>query len=62
MASTKYPKLVRAIDDLLSRMVKDQGEDAINMAIAWCLATKESAKADAEKLPPIPEEVKPSEP
>ena len=38
----KYPKLAAAIDELLSKMVKEQGEDALSAAVAWCTAAKET--------------------
>jgi len=48
----KYPKLTAAIDDLLSKMVKEQGEDTLNLAVGWFLAQKEAPKE------PQPVEVK----
>ena len=51
----KYPKLAAAIDDLLSKMVLEQGEEALSMAVAWAMAVKESKTEPVpEKLPPIP--------
>ena len=38
----KYPKLAAAIDDLLSKLVKEQGEDTLNLAVGWFLAQKEA--------------------
>ena len=48
----KYPKLAAAIDELLSKMVKDQGEELLTMAIGWCLAQKE-APLEPEKPPVV---------
>jgi len=54
----KYPKLAAAIDELLAKMVKEQGEDSLMMAVGWVMAQKGSASstegAVQEKLPPIP--------
>ena len=47
----KYPKLAAAVDELLSKIVKEQGEDTLNAAIAWCLAAREPVP---QKLVPIP--------
>lgn len=51
----KYPKLSAAIDELLSKMVKEQGEDLLTMAVVWATAAKDAKLAPVEeKLPPIP--------
>lgn len=52
--SMAYPKLSAAIDELLSTMVKEQGEDLLEMAVAWCIASKEKPEIVAEKSVPIP--------
>ena len=49
-----YPKLCAAIDELLSKMVKEQGEDLLTMAVAWCTAAKEQPEVVEEKSVPIP--------
>jgi len=48
----KYPKLSAAIDELLAKLVKEQGEDTLNLAVGWFLAQKEAPKE------PQPVEVK----
>lgn len=50
----KYPKLVAAIDELLAKLVKEQGEDSLMMAVGWVMAQKEAVAPVEEKLPPIP--------
>jgi hypothetical protein len=47
----KYPKLAAAVDDLLAKIVKEQGEDTLNLAVGWFLAQKETPP---EKLVAIP--------
>ena len=49
-----YPKLVAAIDELLSKMVKEQGEDALTMAVQWCINAKETSEVVPEKRVDIP--------
>jgi hypothetical protein len=47
----KYPKLAAAIDDLLSKMVREQGEDSLRMAVAWCMAAKEATEVKPVAIP-----------
>ena len=47
----KYPKLAAAVDDLLARMVDEQGEDLVEMAICWCLASKEPVPEKPVAIP-----------
>ena len=49
-----YPKLSAAIDELLSRMVKEQGEDLLTMAVVWATAAKDKPEVVAEKSVDIP--------
>jgi len=51
----KYPKLAAAIDELLSKMVLEQGEELLTMAVVWATAAKDSKPA------PAPEPEKPAE-
>ncbi len=48
----KYPKLAAAIDDMLSKLVKDNGEDFVTMLVAGAMARE--VEPVVEKLPPIP--------
>ena len=47
----KYPKLAAALDDLLSKLVRDDGEDLIAFAIA---SLSKPAEIVAEKRVDIP--------
>ena len=47
----KYPKLAAAIDELLSKLVKEQGEDTLNAAVAWCLAAREPVPEKQVDIP-----------
>jgi hypothetical protein len=48
----KYPKTAAAFDELLSKIVRENGETFVQFAME--LAMKEPAGPFNEKLPPIP--------
>ena len=48
----KYPKLAAAIDDLLSKLVRENGEAFVQFAVDSALAS--APEPVPEKLPPIP--------
>ena len=48
----KYPKLAAAIDEVLARLVQENGEDFITMAVVSAL--NHDKEPMPEKLPPIP--------
>ena len=50
----KYPKLAAALDELLSKQVRESGEDLIMYAIAKLSEPASSPEGAKEKLPPIP--------
>jgi len=52
--SMKYPKLTAALDELLSKQVRESGEDLIMYAIAKLSEPASSPEGAEEKLPPIP--------
>ena len=41
----KYPKLAAAIDELLSKAVKEHGEDALEAAVAFVMTAAEPASS-----------------
>ena len=41
----KYPKLAAAIDEILSKAVKEHGEDALEAAVAFVMTAAESASS-----------------
>ena len=50
--SVKYPKLAAAIDDMLSKLVRENGEAFVQFAIE--MAMQPAPEPVPEKLPPIP--------
>jgi hypothetical protein len=41
----KYPKLAAAIDEILSKAVKEHGEDALEAAVAFVMTAAEPASS-----------------
>lgn len=48
----KYPKLAAAIDEMLAKLVRDNGEDVVTLLVAGAIARE--VEPVVEKLPPIP--------